>query len=62
LVELRDVSAGFFLFQLIQVLGLVILKLLPVLQPVSESVEMATAARRSDVRRKLVRMANASFR
>ena len=63
LVEAKAVSAGFFLLQLSHVPGLLILKLLPVLQPVSDRVDMArTAITRNVVRRRLVRMTNASFR
>jgi hypothetical protein len=63
LVELNDVSAGFLLLQLSHVLGFVILKLLPVLQPVNDTAVIAqTVVTRKAVRRKLVRMTNASFR
>jgi hypothetical protein len=63
LLEARAASAGFFLLQLSQVVGLVALKLLPVLQPVNVTADMArTAITKYVVRRRLVRMANASFR
>jgi hypothetical protein len=63
LVEANAVLDGFFLLQLSHVLGFVALKLLPVVQPVNDRVDMArTAITRNVVRRRLVRMTNASFR